>query len=352
MTSPLDSEALKLEKRIGESSASAACVFLVIAIANVCMYTTNDYKTHHKRYRCLRLVLGTLKWMIATCKKFKNHPPSAQEQRKNQNYFSNQMTMKSVYQLVRWEYFRMKLLEKIDHYKRAIDEIRPFESHLLNELKNYYRIGLTWSSNALEGNTLTESETKVLLEDGLTVGGKPLSDTFEALGHAKAYDFMFTILGNRQISEDDALTMHRLFLKDINLPFAGKYRTDPVLITGSKYPVCKVKEIEAEMKTLFHWVASERMSYHPVEFAAQLHKRFVFIHPFIDGNGRISRLLMNSALLQDGYMLAIIPPILRQEYISLLEQAHTNDQPFIDFIAERVLESEKDIMRLLHISIP
>lgn len=163
---------------------------------------------------------------------------------------------------------------------------------------------------------------------------------------------MFTLLGNYQISVKDALTMHRLFLKDINLPFAGKYRTDPVLITGSKYPVCKVKEIETEMKALFQWVASERKNYHPVEFAALFHKRFVFIHPFIDGNGRISRLLMNTALLQDGYMFALIPPILRQEYIMLLEQAHANDQPFIDFIAERVLESEKEIMRLLHIPIP
>ncbi len=246
----------------------------------------------------------------------------------------------------------MKLFEQIDYYKEIIDELRPFEGHLLHELKNYYRIGLTWSSNALEGNTLTESETKVLLEDGLTVAGKPLSDTFEAIGHAQAFDFMFTLLGNNQITEHDALTMHRLFLKDNNLTFAGKYRTAPVLITGSKYAVCKVENIETEIESLFRWVASERKIYHPVEFAALLHKRFVFIHPFFDGNGRISRLLMNTALIQHGYMLAIIPPILRQEYISLLELAHSDDQPFINFIAERVLESEKEIVRLLHIPIP
>ena len=152
----------------------------------------------------------------------------------------------------------MKQFEALDRYKGAIDELLPFEGHLLNELKSYYRIGLTWSSNALEGNALTESETKVLLEDGLTVGGKPLSDTFEAIGHAKAYDFMFTRLGSHEISESDALTMHRLFLQDNNLPLAGTYRTDPVIITGSKHAVCKVNEIETEMKNLFHWVASER----------------------------------------------------------------------------------------------
>ena len=99
----------------------------------------------------------------------------------------------------------MDILITIDRYKAAIDQLRPFEGELLKQLRDYYRIGLTWSSNALEGNTLTESETKVLLEDGLTIGGKPLRDTFEALGHAKAYDFMFSLLGQREITEADAL---------------------------------------------------------------------------------------------------------------------------------------------------
>lgn len=246
----------------------------------------------------------------------------------------------------------MSIYEKIDQLKSLIDIQRPFEGELLKEIKAYYRIGLTWSSNAIEGNTLTESETKVLLEDGLTVGGKPLRDTFEALGHAQAYDYMFTRLRNRQITEADAMTMHRMFYKDIDAEAAGRYRTRPVLITGSKYAVTKVEKIQEEMEKLFQWAASERDKQHPVKFATQLHKRFVFIHPFIDGNGRISRLLMNAALIQDGYMIAVIPPILRQEYISLLERAHKDDRPFMDFIAERVLESEKEIMRLLHIPIP
>lgn len=246
----------------------------------------------------------------------------------------------------------MSMYKKIDAYKKAIDEQRPFEGKLLHEIKNYYRIGLTWSSNALEGNTLTESETKILLEDGLTAGGKPLKDTFEALGHAQAYDFMFTLLRNNQLTESDILTMHRMFYKDIDINFAGCYRTQSVIITGSKYPVCKVENIQKEMDGLLHWIMTERNKYHPIEFAAQLHKRFVFIHPFVDGNGRISRLLMNSTLIQDGYMLAVIPPILRHEYIHLLEQAHQDDRPFMDFIAERVFESEKEIMRLLHIPFP
>lgn len=246
----------------------------------------------------------------------------------------------------------MNLLEKVDIYKSAIDSVRPFEGDLLNEIKSYYRIGLTWSSNAIEGNTLTESETKVLLEDGLTVGGKPLKDTFEVLGHAQAYDFMFTLLHNQNITENDAINMHRMFYSGINPQEAGNYRDHPVIITGSKYAVCKTDKIQYEIEKLFKWVSDERKNYHPVEFAAQLHKRFVLIHPFIDGNGRISRLLMNTALIQAGYLLAVIPPVLRQEYISLLERAHKDDRPFVEFVAERVLESEKEMMRLLHIPSP
>lgn len=211
-------------------------------------------------------------------------------------------------------------------------------------------LSLQWGE--VQGNTLTLSETKILLEDGLTVGGKPLRDTLEALGHAKAYDFMFTLLGSRQITEEDAITMHRMFYTGIDAKEAGKYRDRPVFITGSTYEVCQVEQIGEEMAKLFQWTASDRNKYHPVQFAAQLHKRFVFIHPFIDGNGRVARLLMNTALIQDGYMLAVIPPVLRHEYISLLERAHDDDQPFMDFIAERVVESEREIMRLLHIPFP
>ena len=119
----------------------------------------------------------------------------------------------------------MSLYEKIDQYKAILDEKRPFEPPVLKQLQNYYRIGLTYSSNALEGNTLTISETKVLLEDGLTANGKPLKDTFEALGHAKAYDFMFSLLRRHEITEQDVLTLHRLFYTGIDDAQAGRYRT-------------------------------------------------------------------------------------------------------------------------------
>lgn len=246
----------------------------------------------------------------------------------------------------------MDLYRQLDLYQAAINERRPFSGELLNQIRDYYRIGLTWSSNALEGNTLTESETKVLIEDGLTVGGKSLIYTFEALGHAKAYDFMFTLLHNETLSEPEILTMHRLFYYGVEQACAGKYRTIEVVITGSKYPVTEPERIPTEMVELLSWAAHERELLHPVIFAAQMHKRLVFIHPFKDGNGRIARLVMNAALIQKGFMPAVIPPVLRHEYIELLEKSHRNDKPFERFIAERVFESQKEIMRLLHIPIP
>ncbi|MBU5439848.1 Fic family protein [Tissierella sp. MSJ-40] len=161
---------------------------------------------------------------------------------------------------------------------------------MLKQIKDFYRVGLTWTSNALEGNSLTESETKVLIEDGLTVGGRPLRDMFEAVDHAKAYDHMFTLLGNKEIMEKDILYLYKLFYQNIDEEFTGKYRDIPVFISGSNYPVTKVENIQSEIEDLCKWITTERKKYHPVEFAAILHKKFVFIHPFKDGNGRVARL--------------------------------------------------------------
>lgn len=243
-------------------------------------------------------------------------------------------------------------INKLDLYQNIINELRPFEGEMLNQVKEFYRVGLTWTSNALEGNSLTESETKVLIEDGLTVGGRPLKEMFEAVDHAKAYDYMFTLLGNKEIDKKDILYLHKLFYQNIDEDSAGKFRNIPVFISGSNYPVTKVENITNEINSLCKWIITERKNFHPVVFAALVHKKFVFIHPFKDGNGRVARLLMNTALIQDGYLPALIPPILRTEYISLLEKAHKDDKSFIDFIVEREIETQKDFLRLLHIPLP
>ncbi len=238
-------------------------------------------------------------------------------------------------------------LHEIDILQKEIDGYRPFSKGLLRQLKEYYRIGLTYTSNALEGNSLTETETKIILEDGLTIGGKPIRDYFEAIGHSEGYDYIYSLSNNNEITENNVKKLHKLFYRHIDPDNAGKYRKQRVFITGSQYNVPGPSDIPSLMKEYVKKISILKKNYHPAEAAALIHKEFVFIHPFIDGNGRVARLLMNLSLLQDGYAIAIIPPILRNEYISLLEKAHTNDEDFVDFICHRLKETQKDYLRLL-----
>ncbi len=239
------------------------------------------------------------------------------------------------------------IFNEIDALKQEIDAFKPFSGHLLKQLKDYYKIGLTYTSNALEGNSLTETETKVLLEDGLTAGGKPLRDCLEALGHGEAYEFLYTLTGGNQITGSDIQKLHHLFYRHIDEETAGRYRTEKVIITGSQYTLPSPETVPALMENFIHEMNRIGDSVHPVKMAALAHKEFVFIHPFIDGNGRVARLLMNLILLKKGYGVTIIPPVLRGEYIRLLEKAHRDDAGFIDFIAGRVKETQKDYLRLL-----
>jgi Fic family protein len=240
------------------------------------------------------------------------------------------------------------IYKRLDDYKAEIDKIRPFEGESLRQLRDYYRIGLTYTSNAIEGNSLTEIETKVLIEDGLTVGGKPLRDSFEAVGHAAAYDYMFGLINSRDITINDIKTLHRLFYQKIDETRAGVWRDVPIIVTGTDYKFPAPRNLERLMNELEAWANENRSKMHPVEFAAMLHLKFVTIHPFIDGNGRVARLLMNTALIQDGYLLAIVPPILRSDYLSTVRlfQNKGNAKPFCDLIAECVLESDREIARL------
>jgi Fic family protein len=243
------------------------------------------------------------------------------------------------------------IYEQLDKYRAAIDKVRPFEGETLRQLRDYYRVGLTYSSNALEGNSLTEIETKVLIEDGLTVGGKPLRDSFEAVGHAAAYDFMFSLMKSREITIDDIKTLHRLFFQKIDETRAGVWRDVPILVTGTDYKFPAPDKLDSLMIELESWIKETREKLHPVEFAAMLHLKFVTIHPFIDGNGRVARLLMNTALIQKGFLLAIVPPIWRADYLSAIRlyQNKGDAEMFSKLIAECVLESDREIIRLFDI---
>ncbi len=238
------------------------------------------------------------------------------------------------------------IYKQIDELQQKINAHRPLSDELVKQIREYYRIGLTYSSNAIEGNSLTESETKVILEDGITIGGKRLIEHLEALGHSDAYTYLYTLIKGSAINEDDIKKLHHLFYFRIDEQNAGVYRKTRAIITGSKYPLPDPSSLSEHMKKFIMQLKVLRKEKHPVEAAALAHKEFVFIHPFVDGNGRVARLLMNLILLQEGYEIAIIPPLLRNEYIRALEKAHTDDGDFKLFISKMVKETQQDYVRL------
>ena len=240
------------------------------------------------------------------------------------------------------------VLRKIDALRAKIDAHRPLDAHMLKQVREYFRIGMAYSSNALEGNSLTETETKIVIEDGITIGGKPVRDHLEALGHSEAYDLLFRLTKNQAITEANVKELHRLFYYRIDAKQAGKYRKHRVIITGTDFIPPAPERIPDLMEAFIAGLPESRAKHHPVEFSAIIHRELVTIHPFIDGNGRTARLLMNLALIQAGYPLAIIPPVLRREYLDTLNKTHKgDDEPFISFITGVCYESAKEYLRLL-----
>ena len=250
------------------------------------------------------------------------------------------------------------LLQRIDTTKVWIDEKRPLAPKEIIELDAYFRIGMTYTSNALEGNSLTLTETKVLLEDGLTVGGKPLRDSYEAIGHANAYDFMLEAARSKPFvfSEDMILKIHKLFYQKIDENTAGSYRNVQVFITGTEYIPPPADEIPELMKELVAELLAKWDNEHPVRLASFAHQRLVDIHPFEDGNGRTARLLMNLILINQGYQIVSIPPVLRHEYINAITAGRRSGSKIggalAKFIAECEVEAQKDFCRMFHIKPP
>lgn len=237
-----------------------------------------------------------------------------------------------------------------DEYKIRINAHRPLDENILRQIKAYFKISFTYTSNALEGNTLSLNETKIIIEDGITIGGKSVKEHLEVIGNSNAYDSLFEIANrNKEISEDIILELHKMLYSNIDEKNAGKYRNCNVLITGSEYELPKYQQVPELMKEFSASIKDNSKNMHPVEFAAWLHERIVSTHPFVDGNGRSARLLMNLALLNAGYNIITIPPIVRNDYILGLQEAQlkNNIVPFVNFISEMVLESQKEYLRII-----
>jgi len=239
------------------------------------------------------------------------------------------------------------LKEKLD----ILNKLRPINQTLLNKIRADFQIEMTYNSNAIEGNTLTKQETFWVISEGLTIKGKSLKEHLEAKNHKEALDFLYELINSYQkntISEHLIKQIHSLTLKEADQEIAGKYRTGDVFISGSDYTPPAGFKIPGEMDNLIKWVKKEKNNYHVVELSAILHHKLVAIHPFWDGNGRTSRIIINILLMNAGYPMAIILKNDRKRYYRVLSEADKGQyQNLCEFLAQSVIRSLNIYLRTL-----
>lgn len=228
------------------------------------------------------------------------------------------------------------VLDEIDVLKNKLNKYRAFDSFRITQALELEYI---FESNRIEGNTLTLRETDLVINEGLTVSGKSMREHLEAINHVEAIGYIKQLVErNFAFNERELLTVHNLILRGIHPEDAGRYRKVQVMIKGSAHMPPQPYLVAKEMEDYFIWMDQHKNKLHPVVLAAEMHERLVTIHPFIDGNGRTSRLIMNFILLQHGYVIANIKGEYetRMKYYQTLETAQTkqNKEDFILFIAQ------------------
>lgn len=242
------------------------------------------------------------------------------------------------------------ILNQIDDLKSQLDEKRVADSfRIVQALEMEY----TFESNRIEGNTLTLRETDLVISEGLTISGKSMREHLEAINHHEAIAYVKELAQNKApINEREILSIHNLILRGIFPEDAGKYRKVQVMISGSKHQPVSPYKVQDEMQAFMSWYANNRLKLHPVLLAAEMHERLVTIHPFVDGNGRTSRLLMNLILLQNGYVIANMKGDYdaRMQYYQALEDAQIKQskEAFYKYVAETELACLQRYLSILN----
>jgi Fic family protein len=214
-------------------------------------------------------------------------------------------------------------LQRIDAQKAQLDSLRPIPNYALRNLQESFVVEWTYNSNSIEGNTLSLNETKVVLEAGMTIKGKSLKEHLEVINHRDAIAHIETLARpSYSLRERDILEVHELVLDKIEREIAGRFRTSGVRIAGANFVPPNAQKVPDFISDLIEWVNSAGMYLHPVVRSAIFHHRFVWVHPFFDGNGRTIRLMSNLLLMKDGYPPAIILKADRKKYYDALNAAN------------------------------
>ncbi len=233
-------------------------------------------------------------------------------------------------------------LSRIAQKKEQLDKLRPIPAHALQSIKESLTIEWTYNSNSIEGNTLTLQETKLILEEGFTIKGKSLREHFEAVNHQEAIELIEGLVSDNYVLKDrDILSVHALVLQKIEKEYAGRYRTSGVRISGANFIPPNALKIDDLMMELVEW--TNNSSLNTIIKASIFHHRFVWIHPFFDGNGRTVRLMFNLLLMKEGFPPAIILKNDRKKYYDALNAANNGNYGKLLLLIMQALERSIDI---------
>ncbi|MEN6622024.1 MAG: Fic family protein [Smithella sp.] len=234
-----------------------------------------------------------------------------------------------------------RLLARIEHKKTQLDGLRPLPAAAVSRLRDQILVEWIYNSNAIEGSTITLQETRLILETGLTVGGKSLREHFEVINHRDAIDYIEDLVASTEpITPFHVRQIHKLVLSRIDDENAGRYRETMVRIAGAAFTPPESWVVPNLMTEWGEWLLAEEKSSHPVKLAALAHHRLVAIHPFIDGNGRTARLVMNLILMRAGYPPTVIQRINRRQYYRVLDQADAGKPvALVNFVSRAVERS-------------
>lgn len=242
-----------------------------------------------------------------------------------------------------------ELLVQADTLKSELNACRDWDQESVQEALN---IEYTYDSNRIEGNTLTLRETDLVIHKGLTVAGKSLVEHLEAINHYEAVEMIRDLAQQKMVLTNfSLLSLHSLVLRGIDKNNAGQFRCVPIMISGSRHTPPQPWQLNKLMEDFFHFYSEHKELLHPIILAAELHEQLVTIHPFIDGNGRTARLLMNLVLLQHDFPIAIIhgDTETRLAYYAALEKCNLeqNKEDFHCLIAQVVINSQQHLLQLI-----
>lgn len=234
--------------------------------------------------------------------------------------------------------------ERLADKKKALDEARPLPQIALQKIKESLAIEWTYNSNSIEGNTLTLQETYVVLQEGITVKGKSLQEHFEVFNHEKAIDYVYKLVDKaHHLSSRDVLAVHELILRSIEDEFAGRLRTGGVRISGANFVPPNARKVPDLLDELIEFTNENPLDLNTVVLATIFHHKFVWIHPFFDGNGRTVRLLMNLLFMRQGYPPAVILKNDRSKYYAALNKANKGDYSKLTLLMAQALERSLNI---------